>query len=304
MLKSKIITSILQSILTNKDIRYFKKSFFYYIFFRLIRKFLNNDLIIKIYNFKVYGSINKNSTSHFLLKKCEFGDYNEFNTIEKISKKNKIFLVDCGCNYGFYSFFTASLSERNFVVSIEASPKTSDDFLKNLNLNNFKNILFMNKAVSNEDNKDLHFNESLNDWESSLTHSNFNLKKITEIKSTKIDTILKSFDLKDASLFIKLDIEGHEMSAIEGGLKTIKEFSPIIIIEFSKFIFDNKANIDYLKDFLAKHDYKIYDTNKSETHLEEILMKLDQLTKNYKTIGNYFLIKNFSRLEKQFKSNE
>ncbi len=112
MIKSKLITSIFQRYLTNKDIRIFKKSLIYYFIFRVIRNFLSQNIILSIYNFKVYGSINKNKTSYFLLKNCEFGDYHELNTIKKISKKNKILFLDCGCNYGFYSLYVASLSKK------------------------------------------------------------------------------------------------------------------------------------------------------------------------------------------------
>ena len=101
MIKSKFITSIFQKFLINRDIRKFKKSLIYYFLFRAIRNFLSKNIILNIYNFKVYGSTNKNKTSYFLLKKCEFGDYHELNTIKKISDNSKVLFLDCGCNYGF-----------------------------------------------------------------------------------------------------------------------------------------------------------------------------------------------------------
>ena len=140
MIKSNFITNIFQQFLIGKDIRDFKDNFFYYIIFRIIRKFLSYDLIIQIYNFKVYGSINKNKTSHFLLKKCEFGDYYELDIIKKFSTVNKLLFIDCGCNYGFYSLYTASLSKNNMIISIEASKNTSIEFTKNHELNKFKNF--------------------------------------------------------------------------------------------------------------------------------------------------------------------
>ena len=293
-----------QKFLIDKDIRSFKNSFFYYVIFRLIRFFLANDIIIRIYNFKVFGSIKKNFTSYFLLKKCEFGDYQEINTIERLSKYKKIFLIDCGCNYGFYSFYTASISQKNNVVSIEASPKTSKEFLKNLELNNFKNIYFINKAVSNEDNQELNFNESLNDWESSLSHDHFKLKSVNKVQSIKVDTLAQSYILHEYILLIKLDIEGHEMNAIDGALNTIKKFSPIIIIEFSKHIFNNTKNVVFLEKFLKNYDYEIYDTKKNKVRLDEILDNINKLTKRYKTIGNYFLVKKLSNNYKLFKKDD
>ena len=99
-----------------------------------------------------------------------------------------------------------------------------------------------NFAISDADNTTITFNESKNDWESSLTHSEFDEKKITQIKTQKIDTIIKDQNLDGYSLLIKLDIEGHELQAIEGAKNTIKKYKPLIIIELSSYIFNNKKS--------------------------------------------------------------
>ena len=127
MIKSKFITFFFQKYLKDKDIRTFKKNLIYYFLFRLIRNFLTEDIILKIYNFKVFGSINKNKTSYFLLKKCEFGDFHELSTIKKFSEKNKIFFIDCGSNYGFYSLYVASLHSNNKIVSHHSSLKPKNE---------------------------------------------------------------------------------------------------------------------------------------------------------------------------------
>ena len=304
VIKSIFLTSIFQSYLKNKDIRNLKNNIFYYLLFRIIRNFLSYNLILQIYNFKVYGSIKKNKTSHFLLKKCEFGDYHELNTIKKFSNKNKLLFVDCGCNYGFYSFYTASLSEQNKIISIDASKETLDEFNKNLNLNNFQNINCFNNSVSNSIDENVTFYESKNDWESSQTHSNFRLSSECEIKSITIDKLLKKYFLGDFTVVIKLDIEGNEINALKGALEVIKKVEPLIIIEFSKYSFENLDNIDYLKNFLIKYDYSIFDTNSKIIAIDNIINMLKKLKKRYKTIGNYYLIKNSSKNLKVFLKNE
>ena len=287
------ITKLFQKFIKNKDIRTFKKNYYYYVFFRLTRNFLNRYLEVKIYNFKIFASNKKNITSHSLLKKCNFDDQSELGLIKKISKKNKIFLLDCGCNYGFYSFYAASLSSQNLVIAIEASPTTAKDFEKNLKLNKFKNIALKNFAISNTDNITITLNESKNDWESSLAHSEFDKKKVTKIKTKKIDTIIKNKKLDDYTLLIKLDIEGHELQAIEGAKDTIKKYKPIIIIELSSYIFNKKNHaFDNLKSFLVKFNYSIYSIKKKLTNLEDIVLLIDNLDTKYKTIGNYYLISN------------
>ena len=287
-----IITQYFQNFIKNKDIRNYQKNYYYYLLFRLVRKFLNSYLEVKIFNFKILASNKKNKTSHALLKKCDFDDQSELQLINLISKKRKIFLIDCGCNYGFYSFYTASLSKQNFVIAVEASITTAKDFEKNLKVNKFNNIILKKLAISNIDNMTVPFNESENDWESSLTHNEFDKKKIIKIKTQKIDTILKNKKIDDHFLFIKLDIEGNELQAIEGAKNTIKKFNPIIIIELSSYILKKNKNLDYLKFFLKEFDYNIYDTKKKLVTLNNIIKLIKKLDTQHKTIGNYYLINN------------
>ena len=287
------ITKFFQNLIKNKDIRTFKNNYYYYLFFRIIRNFLNCYIEVKIYNFKILASNKKNKISNALLKKCHFDNQREIELISKISKKNKVFLIDCGCNYGFYSFYTASLSDRNSVIAIEASPTTAKDFEKNLNLNKFNNIVLKNCAVSDNDDIAINFNESKNDWESSLTHSEFVESKVSKIRTQKIDTIIKDEKLNDYSLLIKLDIEGHELQALEGAKNTIEKYKPIIIIELSTYIFNkNDKAFDRLKFFLTEFDYSIYNTKKKLTSLEDIIISINKLDSEHETIGNYYLIYN------------
>ena len=113
----KVITSIFQKYIDARDIRQFKKNFFYYIFFRLIRKKLTSKIKIKIYDFYVFASANKKKMSHSLLRKCDFEDTQEIKLIDSISKNFLIYLFDCGSNFGFYSLYVASKNKDNKVVA-------------------------------------------------------------------------------------------------------------------------------------------------------------------------------------------
>ena len=282
-----------------------KGNFYYYLLFRLCRKFLNNNIEIRIGGFKIFASNNKNKTSYFLLKKCSFGDDHELKTIKKFSKLNKIYLLDCGANYGFYSFYTGSLSAENQIIAFEASINTSKEFKANLALNDFKNIKIENLAVAGKENEILNFNESIKDWESSLTNNNFIKSNSLQIKTTKIDYFLKNENLDGYHLFIKLDIEGNEFDAIKGSLDTIQKYSPLIIIEFSKYNLDNnRDNLNFLEFFLEKFDYSIYTTSSNKIKTEKIIDLLENLDDSHQTIGNYYLIKNASKTESIFLENE
>ncbi len=297
------ITSIFQRYIENKDIRSFKKNIFYYLIFRIFRKFFNHDIIVKIFNFKILASYKKNKTSNALLRKCGFDDKMELNTIRQISNNNDLFFLDCGSNYGFYSFFTAALKKDNIIIAIEASKNTCEVFKKNLGLNQFKNIHLINCAISNSNDEQIEFLESENDWESSLSHENFRLKYKSKIFTKKIDTILSNKNLDNKILLIKLDIEGNEFKALAGADSTIKDFSPIIIIEISRFIFNQNDAKSYFSNFLKKYDYKVYDNKKNELSYDKVFNLIENLDSSHNTIGNYFLIKNKSINEKLFLKN-
>ena len=75
------------------------------------------------------------------------------------------------------------------------------EFNKNLSLNNLQNINCKNLAISDENDKLINFNESINDWESSASHDSFNKKNISKIKRARIELYLKDYDLKIIDTF-------------------------------------------------------------------------------------------------------
>ena len=296
--KPNLVTIIFQNFIKIKNIEILRGNIFYYFFYRFSRLFLNNDIEIKIDNFKVSASYDKNKTSHFLLKKCHFGDDIELSVIKKFSKIKKVFLLDCGANYGFYSLYTASISPLNRVIAFEASKQTCKEFTRNLEINRSLNIKLENLGVSNSNNKYLKFNESKKDWESSFSHNNFVSSVSQKVKTIKIDDYLKNKKIKDYFLFIKIDVEGNEFEVIKSALNIIKKNSPIIIIEFSKYNFlEKNENYKFFNQFLKKFNYNIYSVNNKKMKPEEILKMVRTLTKGHETIGNYFLIKSGSKDE-------
>ena len=295
MQKQNFLSKVLQKYISNKDIRDFKGNFFYYIFYRIVRKFLKGNIKVRICNFFINASTNKNNMSNGLLNKCYFGDETILLVIKKISDQKKIFLLDCGSNYGFYSFYVASLNLNNRSLAFEASPSTFNSFKANLELNNFKNIDYRNLAISEVSGKFISFYESHNDWESSATHNKFQNNKIVSVETNTIDKELSKKDLSDFVIIIKLDIEGNEFNAIQGGKDTILKYEPLIIIELSRYNFNNQNyNFDYFKKFLNDSKYKIYDDKLVPLNIEILIDRIGNLDQSHQTIGNYFLIKDFS----------
>ena len=286
---------LFRHLVAKKDIRNFNGNYFYYILFRFFRHFISGEFKISIFNFYVYSSASNKQTSHSLIKKCNFSDTHELATINKFNKHKKILFFDCGSNFGFYSLFVASLSKKNRIFAFEASKNTKLQMDKNILINNFNNIISYNKAIADIENQELIFNVSDNDWESSLTHSDFLSFKSEKILSTTIDHEIKLKDFTtDYFLIIKIDIEGHEFNAIKGAEKTIRTYNPLIILELSKYnLFNSEYNFLYFKKFLDDFNYKIYNIKLELVQINDILTLLNGLKSN-KTIGNYYLVKDNS----------
>jgi FkbM family methyltransferase len=295
MEKQNFLSKVLQKYISNKDIREFKGNLFYYTFYRIIRKFLKGNIKVLICNFFINASTNKKNMSNGLLNKCYFGDETILSVIKKTSDQKKVFLLDCGSNYGFYSFYVASLSLGNQVLAFEASPETFNSFKANLELNNFRNIDCRNLAISEVSGKFISFYESYNDWESSATHNKFKNNKIVNIETTTIDQELSKKDLSNFVVIIKLDIEGNEFNAIQGSKDTISKYEPLITIELSIYNFNNQNyNFNFFRKFLNDFKYKIYDDKLVPLSIETLIERIKNLDRSHQTIGNYFLIKDFS----------
>ena len=109
-----------------------------------------------------------------------------------------------------------------------------------------------------------------------MKSNNFEVLK-TIIKTITLDSFLENKDIifPEYNIIIKLDIEGNEMNAIRGAKNLLKKYSPMIIIEFSKFITFEDYKI--LDEFIEENDYIIYDTSYKEINLEIVFKRLKEL---------------------------
>ena len=301
MKNQNLATKIFQNYINNRDIRFFKRNIFYYLFYRAVRQFFNKPLIVKIYDFYLFSDNKKTKASYSILQKCDFFDKAEINFIKEVSKKSSIFLIDCGSNFGFYSLFVCSLSNKNKVISIEASPDTFKEFKNNIDLNKFNNIKYFNKAVSHVDNAIVELKESEKDWESSIISSDYKVINSIKIDTITLDTVLREEILNEETLIIKIDVEGSDLDVLAGAKKVIQQYKPIIIIEFSRYITQNQRfNYDYLKAFLVQNEYEIYSNNGKILSVDDILSEINKLDKIHNTIGNYFLFKKENKSYKDY----
>lgn|SRR5574341_1414143 len=197
------------------------------------------------------------------------GIYEAFETelVKKEIKKGYV-VLDIGANIGYYTLIFAKLvGENGKVFAFEPDPVNFALLKKNVEINGYRNVILVRKAVSNksehirlylsEDNKgDARIYDSADDRES------------IEIDAIRLDDYFKNYNGRID--FIKMDIQGAEGRAVEGStlilqknekLKVVTEFWPIGL---------KRCGIepeDYLK-LLLRLGFKVYNIDELEKKIE------------------------------------
>ena len=147
--------------------------------------------------------------------------------------------VDVGANVGYYSLRIAKeyLSKGVTIIAIEAHPGNYKALCRNIELNDFKSITAINKAVSDHkgivtlyervDPRNRIRSEFYSLSNSFIHESNFVRPegRSLEIECDTLDNILGDQRVD----VLKIDIEGAEVSALEGATRILKRLRKIIV---------------------------------------------------------------------------
>jgi FkbM family methyltransferase len=172
--------------------------------------------------------------------------------------------VDVGANVGAYTLKIASdyKSKGIKVIAIEAHPVNYKALCKNIDINKFRNVYPINKAVS--DHKGIvtmyerKFLKRIQpEWytiHETISGHQLDKRYSIEVESDTLDAILDNYKVD----FIKIDIEGAEVEALKGATNTLDRLRKIIVE-----IHEN--NFDKVKHILEDHNFEIeIITNKIE----------------------------------------
>lgn len=174
-------------------------------------------------------------------------------------KPQDIYVLDLGANIGWYSLFIAQYGYN--ILSFEPSKTNNYILKKNYCINRELNVTFINKGLYNDEgNCDLYINkENKGDGIVYCENNEIpkNLIKKEKVALTKLSNYI-NFLLDRNLALIKIDIEGAEEKAFEGGIKLLSKYHiPFIFLEFNPESLRQHGTDprNYLKMFL-KYGYK------------------------------------------------
>ncbi len=160
-------------------------------------------------------------------------------------------VVDVGANTGAYTTLAAEkIGETGKVIAVEPEQKNYQRLLENVKINDFKNVILANTALSNHNGL-----EKLYISRSSVCHSLLPREwenTWTQVSTKTLDTLLEELHLKKIDI-IKIDTEGTEIPILRGAEKTLKDNPNVKIIVAS---YHYPSEIKEVQDFLQKMGFK------------------------------------------------
>jgi len=136
-------------------------------------------------------------------------------------------IIDIGANIGYYALLESQLASKGHVYAIEPVLKNYTLLMKNIALNQCKNISTHNFAIGNFNGYlDMNIYDKSN-WSSFTKIPGENIIDTIQVPLFTLDEFIKSH-LPHNPHFIRMDVEGFEYEIIMGSLKTLKMAGPLI----------------------------------------------------------------------------
>lgn len=174
--------------------------------------------------------------------------------------KEGMTVFDVGANVGVHTLTMSRLvGDSGKVIAVEPHPLIANRLRDNVNLNNVKNVVIKELALSDslgemilygmEDSCPHHGVASFY-----KQHSEF-LKEEISVSVLTLDAFVNQLNLERVD-FLKIDTEGNDMRVLLGGRAVIEKFRPIILLEYDKVGWGYAGHtIESFRDFFENLDY-------------------------------------------------
>jgi FkbM family methyltransferase len=196
-------------------------------------------------------------------------------------------VIDVGANIGYYTLIFAQLvGKSGKVIAFEPESKNFEILKKNIEINNYDNVIVEQKIVSEKCGK-MKLYVSNSDIVGHRIQQMKNLKNFIEVESVTLDDYMEKLNLDKKVNFIKIDVEGAEPKVLEGSNKILEKNDQLkIFTEFNREVV-KKYGIEpkEMIDLLYQNGFKIYLPNYKEnkinlTSANELLTSKETLLEN------------------------
>lgn len=146
----------------------------------------------------------------------------EMNFVERVLRPGMT-VVDAGAHHGLYSLLAAKcVGQNGTVVAFEPSPRECERVINNLRVNRTTNVWLLQCALGNQVGKaQLFLGDGFQDWCNSLRPAGVpDPTHVVEVPLRRLDDMLAELGIAEVD-FLKMDVEGAELSLLQGASKLL-----------------------------------------------------------------------------------
>jgi len=224
------------------------------------------------------GDPNYNEAIECFFRNCREIFYKNHCRLDKLLDDNDV-IIDGGASIGLFSLYAKNVKENVSCLVFEPEERSFKALKENLQ--DYKNVKFFNEALSDtvkEGELLISSNILMHRLNSELIDSDLkaNYYDAQKVRLNTIDNVF--FETNTKIDLIKLDIEGAELLALRGGVKTIQECDPLLLVAVDhakkqrdkviKFVRDHFEHYCFTEfTFLSYRNVLFYDPRK---HLDRV----------------------------------
>lgn len=198
------------------------------------------------------------------MKRGEIFEPDVVNLARQFIKKGTV-VLDVGANFGQMSiFFSQMVGAEGMIYSFEADEFICEVLKKNIKANNCSGMTPVCKAVYNENNTVMFY--PVQDFKRFDSYGSYGLDPLAD-SGREVQTItIDSLNIQEPISFMKVDIQGSDLFALQGAIKTIRKNRMPILFEYEEQ-FSAEFGVTWLdyQKFIETISYRIektvYDIN-------------------------------------------
>lgn len=162
-----------------------------------------------------------------------FHEFREFQFLHRYLKPEMVF-VDVGANQGEYSLFAAKRLTSGAVLAFEPLSSIRSAFEENIRLNGFSNItVFPFGLSSKEEMLTIHEFENVHEGLATFFPGEKQTKVSGTVPLRRLDDVISGHNPGRVD-FVKIDIEGGELKALQGCTAVVEQYRPTFMIEINE----------------------------------------------------------------------
>jgi FkbM family methyltransferase len=185
-----------------------------------------------------------------------FHEYRELLFLHDFLRSDMV-LLDIGANIGEYSIFAAKRLTQGKVVAFEPVPALRKMLDENIELNQFTNVIVKPFGLSDEVGSfPIYFvGENENEGQATFFPGLLQNQRSVKAELKKLDDEWDQLSLNRLD-FIKMDIEGSELKALQGAQNVIARFRPLVMLEVSEVTYQAAGySLKDVSDFFEPMNY-------------------------------------------------